>query len=271
MSNLQKQFQGYLNTPSLFEEFYGLQQFELDIKELEQFDSSKLELSSQITLGRRVEDFFRFYINESSKYDLVKHNIQIIEDKQTLGELDFILFDKKAYKYIHVEHIYKFYLYDDSIQNEIDRYIGPNRNDTLIKKITKLQTKQLPLLYKSATSQYLNNIDSDLCDQKVCFKGNIYVPLHLENSTIPLVNNSCVRGFYLSMKEFVSKERFRFYEYFLPDKFDWVSNPSSNEIWYSFDEVIQQIEELLQKKKSSLVWLKDRKNNIEKSFFVTWW
>ena len=39
---------------------------------------------------------------------------------------------KKRDKYIHIEMQYKFYLYDESFENEIDRYIGPNRNDTLV-------------------------------------------------------------------------------------------------------------------------------------------
>lgn len=271
MSNLEKQFQGYINTSSLFEEIDGLKQFELDIKERAWFKFSKLDLSSKLTLGSRVEDFFRFYINHSSNYELVKHNIQIIHEKHTLGELDFILFDKKAQKYIHVEHVYKFYLYDDSFQNEIDRYIGPNRNDTFSKKLEKLKNRQLPLLYKDETKKYLDDIDIESCEQKVCFKGNIYLPLYLENSTIPLLNNSCVRGFYLSREEFVSDMSFHAFEYFLPEKFDWVRHPNSNERWVSFDEVIVEIDELLQKEKSPLVWLKDTKNNTTKSFFVTWW
>jgi uncharacterized protein len=136
MNNLKTQFLGYMNTPSLFKELYGLTQIELDIDEIKEFDFTKLNITSKLTLGSRIERFFEFYIQQSQNYELIKNNIQIINNKQTLGELDFILYDKKAQKYLHVEHVYKFYLYDDSIINEIDRFIGPNKNDTFGKKGT---------------------------------------------------------------------------------------------------------------------------------------
>jgi len=148
MNNLQTQFMGFIQTPSLFNQLNGLKQFHLDNNEIVDFDFKKLDIIENLTLGKRVERFFEFYINQSKNYELVKNNIQIIHNKHTLGELDFIIYDKTAQKYLHIEHIYKFYLYDDGIVNEIDRYIGPNRNDTFDKKLEKLKNKQLPLLYK---------------------------------------------------------------------------------------------------------------------------
>ena len=133
-----------------------LNQFELDIDEIKEFDLSKLEITKRLTLGSRVERFFEFYINQSKNYELIKNNIQIIKDKHTFGELDFIIYDKRAEKYIHIEHVYKFYLYDDTIENEIDRYIGPNKNDTLVKKLAKLKDRQLPLLFNDVTKEYLD-------------------------------------------------------------------------------------------------------------------
>jgi len=73
-----------------------------------------------------------------------------------VGELDcLILRDKKP---IHLEVIYKFYLYDASVgDTEIAHFIGPNRKDSLIEKLTKLQEKQLPIL-----KQTLNLADKAL-------------------------------------------------------------------------------------------------------------
>ena len=270
MNNLKTQFLGFINTPSLFKELDGLTQIELDINEINEFDFSKLNITEKLPLGKRIERFFEFYINQSANYELIKSNIQIIHDKETLGELDFLIYDKKNQKYFHIEHIYKYYLYDISFKNEIDRFIGPNRDDSFAKKIKKLKNKQLPLLYKNETQKYLDGIDINNIEQKVCFKGNIYVPLNLLGKEIPIVNNACIKGFYIDYKEFVNQKHFREFEYFLPSRNDWVSDCSSNQIWKSFDEVISEIELLLSYKKSSLVWLKDRKNKSQ-SFFVTWW
>jgi len=271
MNNLKTQFLGYMNTASLFKELNGLKQFQLDIKEIQDFDLTKLEIRQKLTLGSRVERFFEFYINQSKNYELIKNNIQIINNKHTFGELDFIIFDKKAEKYLHIEHVYKFYLYDDSFENEIDRYIGPNKNDTFVKKLAKLKNRQLPLLYKNETKEYLDGIDINSFEQKICFKGNIFLPLHLVDTNISIIDNTCVRGFYLKREEFVSELRYRSLEYFLPDKFDWVSDPNTNEIWVSFDEVITEVDLVLNREKSPLVWLRNKESNERKSFFITWW
>ncbi len=270
MNNLKTQFLGFMNTPSLFKELNGLNQIELDINEIKDFDFTQLNITSKLTLGSRIERFFEFYIQQSKNYDLIKNNIQIINNKQTLGELDFLLYDKKAKKYLHVEHVYKFYLYDDSFPNEIDRYIGPNKNDTFVKKLAKLKNKQLPLLYKNETQEYLEGIDINSFEQKICFKGNIYVPIDLLGKDIPIINNSCVRGFYISSKEFIKQKHFREFEYFLPPRDDWVSDCNTNEIWTTFDEVIDEIDLLLNRQKSPLIWLKNIKENKTQSFFVTW-
>jgi len=59
-------------------------------------------------------------------------------------------------KPIHLEIIYKFYLYDPSIGlTQLDHWIGPNRRDSLVKKLTKLKQKQLPLLYHPLITQLL--------------------------------------------------------------------------------------------------------------------
>lgn len=271
MNNLKTQFLGFINTPSLFTELNGLTQIQLDIDEIQDFDFTKLNVRDNLTLGVRIERFFEFYIQQFKNYDLIKNNIQIINNKQTLGELDFILYDKKTQKYLHVEHVYKFYLYDDSIKNEIDRYIGPNRNDTLTKKLAKLKDKQFPLLYKDETQEYLDGLDINTIEQRICLKGNIFVPLHLLGKNIPIINSSCVRGFYISREEFVIQERYKKFEYFLPSRDDWVSDCSTNNTWINFDNAIEEIDLLLNREKSPLIWLKNKKENITQSFFVTWW
>jgi len=271
MNNLKTQFLGFINTPSLFKELNGLNQIELDINEINDLDFTELNIPDNLPLGKRIERFFEFYIEQSKNYDLIKNNIQVINNKQTLGELDFILFDKRKEKYLHIEHIYKFYLYDESFSDEIDRFIGPNRDDSFAKKLAKLKEKQLPLLYKDETREYLEDIDINYIEQKVCFKGNIYVPIDLLGKDIPIINNSCIRGFYVNHSEFLKQEQFREFEYFLPQRYDWVCDSSTNKTWKTFDEVIDEIDFILNYKKSTLVWLKDSKENKTQSFFITWW
>lgn len=271
MNNLKTQFLGFINTPSLFKELDGLSQIELDINEIKEFDFNALNITTKLPLGKRIERFFEFFIKQSKNYYLIKNNIQIINNKQTLGELDFLIYDKRKEKYLHIEHVYKFYLYDDSFPDEIDRFIGPNRDDSLAKKLAKLKDKQLPLLYKDETQKYLEGIDINSLEQKVCFKGNIYVPMHFKSENLPIINKSCIKGFYISYKEFLKQKQFREFEYFLPPRNDWGNDCNTNEIWKSFDEIIDEIDFILNHKKSTLIWLKNKKENKRESFFITWW
>lgn len=268
------QIKGFYQTPSLFKEsFYGFEIFELENIDIDEFNIDNINIIQKLPLGKRVELFFDALIKSSKRYENVLKNLQVIHNKNTLGELDFIIYDKKELKYIHIEMQYKFYIYDDSFQNEIDRYIGPNKNDTLVLKLQRLKNKQFPLLFKKESSSYLKDIDLNNIEQKILYKGNIFIPRHLKNKTIPLINESCICGYYISFKDFINDQSFIKMSLFLPHRFDWLSNPSSNDTWKSFSEVKDEIESFIKMKASPLVWSKQIKENkiIIERFFIIWW
>jgi len=135
---MHNQLRGFCNTPSLFEnDFYGFKLFELEDIDLDNFDINNIQILQQLPLGKRVEHFFDAIIEQSPNYERILKNKQIIQDKHTFGEIDFILFNKKRNIYEHIEMQYKFYVYDDNIKEEIHRYVGPNRSDTLYLKLEK--------------------------------------------------------------------------------------------------------------------------------------
>ena len=153
--DIQLQYQGYFHTPLLWksEPLFGLKQLELSNCDETVFNEV---ISANLRLGKRVE---RFVSHELKQYDAVKilkENIQVQHKKLTIGEIDCLL--KRNDKPIHLEIIYKFYLYDISVgTTELEHWIGPNRNDSLISKLTKLKEKQLPLLYSHHTTPILKS------------------------------------------------------------------------------------------------------------------
>ena len=114
MNTTQQRFEGFLNTPVLWKdsEVYHLTQFKVE-QELLSFDQV---IDSNQRLGKYVERFVSFQLSRNSAIKIISENIQISKDKITLGELDCILVKNK--KPIHLEIVYKFYLYDSSVGNE---------------------------------------------------------------------------------------------------------------------------------------------------------
>ena len=240
----------------------------IPIREDEFLLSEKLDRI--FVLGKRAERFFEYQIWHSNKYDLRLSNLQIIQNKKTLGELDFIVEEKDTGQLIHIELVYKFYVYDPSYKEELARWIGPNRKDSLLEKVEKLKTRQLPLLHKNVTQEILNvkHISTRSIAQQVCYKANLFVPRKLQNKSFSSINNDCIIGFWIHFTEFNSDE-FKQSKFFSPSKQFWPVDPAKNDFWLSYSEILPQIKSFIQQKRSPLLWMKT-KDAFER-FFVVWW
>lgn len=243
---------------------------------LQSFNLSKLTISNDldfilptnIRLGHLVEKIVSKMITVSSNYEVIKENYQIIEDKKTIGEIDFIIKDLKNNAYTHLELAYKFYLYDPSIsKNEIENWIGPNRNDSLIEKLTKLKTKQFPLLHHKRVVSELEYLTTEQISQKLCFLASLYIPFELK-SKLNTIYQSAIKGYYLNLKQFISINN-NDKQYYLPSKKEWGMPPASNKEWIENKELLTKINKSLVEKQSVLCWQKQ--NEIYTSFFIVWW
>jgi len=264
---IQNQFQGYKNTPLLWENnaVLGLEQFVLP-------DRSDIIFNEQVPdnlrLGKRVERFVSQELKQNNKIEILLENKQIQRDKRTLGELDCILVQEGTP--VHLEIIYKFYLYDNGVgTTEIEHWIGPNRNDTFFKKLTKLNEKQLPLLYNAHTKPILEALGLDIktIKQQVCFKAQLFTPY---NETLPefkVLNKDCLIGFYLNYIQLTQLEDCKFY---IPSKINWLLAIQTQVNWLNFTTFAQKVATIIDEKSAPLCWVKFP-NGITKKFFVVWW
>ncbi len=261
--NIQQQYEGFLSTPLLWSgAFYGLHQLELPSIATAIFEG---KLSKNPRLGKRVESFVVAYLQLFNDISILQENIQIQKNKITIGEIDLILLQQLTN--IHLEIIFKFYLYDDTVgSSELEHWIGPNRNDSLIQKIEKLSTKQLPLLYKEETQKFIHT-DVYKMLQKVFFKAQLFIPLSKSKIVFEQLNSSCVCGFYIYQHEL---KQFKDSKFFIPQKMDWLLNPHKNVTWLSYDAFKEKTTLLLLTKKSPLCWIKQPNGEISK-FFLVWW
>ncbi|MCX2719556.1 DUF1853 family protein [Lentiprolixibacter aurantiacus] len=261
---------GFLDTPPLWvKKQFGLEQF--NFPEVEIAQQWLPQIPEGIRLGHQMEFIFLQCIARSEKYEIIAHNEALRESGRTLGEVDFILFDRKIKEYLHVELTFKFYIIDPDISEPIHRLMGPNRRDMFFTKLDKIRNEQLGQLSTPAGLSILEKLK--LFDKKivpqVCFKAQLFLPFGAEHGHIRPLNTACIAGYWLRFDAFNSPE-FKDGLYFIPYKYEWPVNPSFNESYMTHYEVLLELNIRMIKENAPLVWRKKSDSTFEK-FFVVWW
>ncbi|WP_299621434.1 DUF1853 family protein [uncultured Tenacibaculum sp.] len=264
---IQLQYQGFENTKLLwFNTLNKLNQI-TDIQN-DYTSLSQLKIDGNPRLGKLVEQFVFYQFSKDERIEIITENLQIQNDKITVGEIDCLLLENK--QPVHLEIVYKFYLYDASVgSSEIDHWIGPNRNDSFRQKHDKLIQKQLPLLYHEKTVEAISKYNLDPRDiiQKVYFKAQLYPHLNDYKKEFPIINNECIEGFYIYRKELKEYANAKFY---IPTKHNWLVKPHYDVGWLNYDTFEEKLDIFLQKKSSPLCWLKKANGELFK-IFIVWW
>jgi len=244
----------------------GLQTFNLS--ELDLITDLEFQLPNNIRLGHLVEKIVSELIKLSSNYKVLYENIQIIDGKKTVGEIDFIIEELKTKALIHLELAYKFYLFDPDISSEtINNWIGPNRNDSLKEKLDKLKRKQFPLLYHNCTKSKFNTIEIDIVSQALCLLVSLFIPYKYEANFSPIYKKA-IRGYYLNFDVFTSLDNSA-KKYYIPSKKEWGMDPFENNIWTDFKGIEKYIIISITEKQAPLCWQKYKDTYVE--FFIVWW
>lgn len=263
---LQKRYEGFLKTPVLWQNnvVLNLQQFEIETTT----NNINISVDDKLRLGKYIERFVSFELQQQNNISILAENIQIQQNKITLGELDCLILKNDTP--IHLEIIYKFYLYDETVGNtETDHFISPNRKDSLIEKLIKLKEKQLPLLLSAACKPYLDNLglNAKTISQRVYFKAQLFLPYNNQDIQLKTLNNQCISGYYISINTIIN---FKDCKFFIPNKKDWLITPHPNVAWLNYATFNALTIEYLEQKYSTLFWLKF-KNGIIKKMFLVWW
>lgn len=264
--NIQKRYEGFLQTNCLWKDnvLYNLHQFEIEPK----FTKIDIDINEKLRLGKYIERFVSYQLEQEKNINILCENIQIQKEKITLGELDCILLKDK--KPIHLEIIYKFYLFNPDVgKTEIEHFIGPNKKDSLTQKLVKLKEKQLPLLYSNECVAYLNSIrlNVDKIEQQVYFMAQLFVPYSKINPQLSKLNQDCIVGFYINKIEL---EQFKDCKFYIPTKKDWLLIPHQNLDWLNYNQFKENSNEHLERQFSPLCWMK-KSNGEMKKFFLIWW
>lgn len=261
-------YKGYLETPTLFNsiDLKGIDQIELSSESDLIID--EIEFKNQ-RLGKLVEEFVFYQLQQQATVKWIVENLQIQKERKTIGELDALYFQEN--NPIHLEVVYKFYLYDSlsTYKEPLSYWIGPNRKDSLCYKLEKLRFKQFPLLFNTETTNQLLKFNIDTADvsQKLCFKAQLFLPYNNPDINIELLNENCVNGFYIS---FNSISTFKSLQFYIPQKLDWLVICHNDVLWQDYETAKINIQEEIEDKRSPLVWLKYSETKFVKCFITFW-
>lgn len=230
-------------------------------------------ISPRLVLGKRVEHFMSYYLENNSPYKILTQNIQIFNEKTTIGELDFLIQHTATQQIIHLEQVYKFYLYvPDATLYQNDPWIGPNYKDSFQQKMDKLTQKQFPLLYQEATKNALEHLQLNLSkiQQQLSFKAALFLPFNKISDSFKTINNKCIEGIWMRLEDFEQNSSFQETQFFIPEKQDWGVHPKYNSTWFSYASILPEIQASLAQKRAPLCWLKTSEKEYQK-LFVVWW
>lgn len=125
-------------------------------------------------LGKYFECLVEFWLMNSADKELLAANIQVEENKNTIGEIDFIYRDLTSNEVIHLEAAGKFYMAHEN-KSDWDNFIGPNANDNLGRKLDKLLTDQITITQNGSAKELLNDLGiNETITPAVIFKGYIF-------------------------------------------------------------------------------------------------
>lgn len=258
----------FINTPDLKinSKNYPFENFDFLEKEIPE---SEFNFPKDSVLGMQAEACFEAYLKRSENYKLLVANVQIHGEKETLGELDYIVQNLKTNQVIHIELACKFYLYDvDAGASEEEKWIGPNRKDRLYDKLEKVKLKQFPLLGKTETIQKLGELEIEIPTlQELSLKAFLFIPKKMKSNVFPKNYADCIVGHWIKHKDFAEEEKNALYA--IPTKKQWLLPLETIANWYSFSEVKKEIEKQIKIKRSPLIYKKTPHKT--EHFFVVWW
>lgn len=144
-------------------------------------------------LGSYFETLFSFAIRHLSCFNILCEHVQVMDkDKKTVGEIDMLV-ETPAGECIQFEVAIKFYLERTDLYPH--HWIGPNKNDSLKKKVDRARRHQLQILGTEDGKHVLRSVTNDTTFQaKLLIFGRLYLALSSPEKVISFCENSHFGG-----------------------------------------------------------------------------
>ncbi|MFA5495652.1 MAG: DUF1853 family protein [Porticoccaceae bacterium] len=154
-------------------------------------------------LGARFEAMWIFYLASHPQFELLAHQLPVPRNGQTLGALDLLFRDHHLGAVVHGEIAVKFYLYHpEQPGTALEKWIGPNPDDSLAAKIGHLANHQLPLSTRDETQRRLQTAGLPSAQLRATvIKGFLFHPWRQSIALPAPCNPGHLRGEWLYRRE----------------------------------------------------------------------
>ena len=135
-------------------------------------------------LGFHFEGLLSFWLTDGYAqglhcYEILASNVQLYQGKQTIGELDLILYNHQDKLTEHWELAIKFFMGSEPFAPE--NWVGINSNDNLQRKMTHMQTKQFCTVWVDTENHGRVKVDK----RYAVIKGRFFLPIDNDDFVYP--------------------------------------------------------------------------------------
>lgn len=145
------------------------------LEELNSYPAPLIEWMGKLPvslLGKRFEALVAFWLHDQQELQLLHHGVQLRTGDKTVGEADFILFNKETEENWHLEVACKYYFSPQGKRGWAD-WIGPNGRDSLAEKMAKFE-RQLHVFDSKEGRAFLNEHQLHIHRHVAMLKGYFF-------------------------------------------------------------------------------------------------
>lgn len=184
----------------------------------------ELQNQADRRLGHRFETLLSQWLQWDERYELLAQNLQVQHQGQTLGEFDFILFDRANEQYVQLEVACKFYLGVPDTTNPA-HWFGPMLRDRLDLKLRHMRQQQSQLAQLPEAQAQLERRGWRIDQTRCLMKGRLFYPV--DGAAHPTPNDVATehpQGRWSRRTQFQQQIRFEAERWMVLTKHQWFSS-----------------------------------------------
>lgn len=173
--------------------------------------------------GRYFEALVVALLRGSQRFEVLAHDLQVREDKRTVGAFDVVLRDLQQDMHIHLELAYKQYLHRKGDPALMQNWVGPRGRDRLDLKYNHMQERQLQLGSTPAGQACLRSLGIQHYQRWALMSGRLFSPweefMAGRQPDLPVACATSVEwGWWLSVEQQRELEQAQGVAYLLPPR-----------------------------------------------------